>query len=146
MERLLITFLIQIITTFSILGIIWFIQLIHYPLLNKIQEGFAQYERAHLKRAVSFVGPLLIIDLIASIFLVAFEKSSLLLKLAAINLILNILYWLWTFLFQLQQHQKLSIGFSKVAIHKLVKSNWVRTIIWCLKGANLIWMIYIHSS
>ncbi len=145
MEKLVITFLIQIITSFSLLGITWFMQLIHFPLLNNIKEGFTQYERSHLKRAACFTGPLLVIDLVTSILLVAFEGSSILVRLATANLVFNIIYWLWTFVYQLQQHQKLSVGFSKSTIHKLILSNWFRTLVWTLKSATLIWMLYIHS-
>lgn len=144
MDKLALVFLFQMVSTFSMFGIIWFMQLIHYPLLNNIRDGFAQYERADLRRSASFIGPLLILDLVLSIYLIALETTSLLIRLATFNLVLNILYWLWTFLFQLQQHQKLSIGFSKTAIHKLLVSHWVRTSIWCLKVATLMWMAFVH--
>ncbi len=146
MDRLVITFLIQIVTSFSMLGIIWFIQLIHYPLLNKIKEGLSQYEKAHLKRAAFFIGPLLAIDLVVSIFLVSFETRSILIRLATCNLIFNIFYWIWTFLFQIQHHQKLSVGFSRLSIRKLVLHNWVRTLLWTIKCTALLWMIFIHSK
>ena len=146
MDKLVVTFLIQIVTSFSMLGIIWFIQLIHYPLLNKIKEGLSQYEKAHLIRAAYFIGPLLVVDLIASIFLVSFEVRSTLIRLATCNLILNIFYWIWTFLFQIQHHQKLTVGFSKLTIRKLVINNWMRTFLWTVKSAALIWMIFIHSK
>lgn len=145
MEKLVITFLIQIITSFSMLGIIWFVQLIHYPLLNKIKQGFTQYERSHIKRAACFIGPLLVIDFITSILLVAFEETSALTRLATANLVFNAVFWVWTFIYQMPQHQKLAIGFSKKTVDKLVLTNWFRAFIWTLKAATLIWMIYIHS-
>lgn len=41
--------LIQLVVTWMIVGIIWFLQVIHYPLYRKIKEGFVEYERAHIR-------------------------------------------------------------------------------------------------
>lgn len=135
----------QILSCVSLLGLLWFIQLIHYPLLNRIKEGFVQYERESLKRATYLTGPLMVFDFVLSLFLIAYENTDILIFFACIHLVLGILYWLWTFLFQLQRHQKLTVGYSKKALGKLITSSWFRLIIWTIKSLVLLVIVYYNT-
>lgn len=142
MEDLVLTALIQLLVTWVLVGVIWFSQIIHYPLYNKIKEGFVEYERAHIRRAAYLIAPLMFIEVISAVLLSGLAEGELLSRLAMINLIFLILIWISTFLFQVTQHQKLSVRFSKKIIHNLIASNWIRTLLWTAKGVVMTLFIY----
>jgi hypothetical protein len=141
MEDLIIWALVQFAVTWTLIGASWYTQIIHYPLYKKIKEGFVEYERSHIRRTAFLFGPLMLLDAISAIILIGVSEGVLT-KLASINLIFLILTWLATFLFQVTQHQKLSIHFSKKILRNLIASNWIRTLILTAKGAVLLFYFY----
>ncbi|MCB1109935.1 MAG: hypothetical protein KDK64_03065 [Chlamydiia bacterium] len=126
--------LVQLVVTWMIVGIMWFLQVVHYPLYRKIKEGFVEYERSHIRRAALLIGPIMLIEAITAILLIGASTEGTLTKLAGANLILLIFIWLSTFLFQINQHQKLSVRFSHKILQGLIHCNWIRTLLWTLKG------------
>jgi len=141
MENLVIVTLVQFLVTWALVGISWYSQIIHYPLYKKIKEGFVEYERSHIRRTAFFLAPLMLIEVISAVILVGLSQGELT-TFAITNLILLIFIWLATFLFQVTQHQKLSVRFSKKILSNLIVSNWVRTLIWTAKGI-VMWM-YVY--
>lgn len=132
----------QLAVTWILVGIMWFSQVVHYPLYKKIKEGFVEYERGHIKRSAFLLGPLMVIEAVTAFMLIRETPNGPLTTLAGINLILLILIWLSTFLFQVSFHQKLSIRFSPRILRNLITSNWVRTTLWTIKGLLMICMVY----
>ena len=141
MEDLIIFALIQLAVTWALVGSSWYTQIIHYPLYHKIKEGFVEYERAHMRRVAFFIAPLMIIEVVSAIILVGLSEGRLAI-LSVINLVFLIFIWLATFLFQITQHQKLTIRFSKKIVQSLIASNWVRTLLWSGKGAIMAYYFY----
>ena len=127
----------QLLLTWIMVGILWFTQVVHYPLYLKIKEGFVDYERCHVKRTALLVGPLMVAEAVTAVWLISLVPEGNLLRLAGANLIVLILIWLSTFLFQTVQHQKLSIRFSKRILTGLITTNWIRTLLWTVKGGNM---------
>ncbi len=48
--------------------------------------------------------------------------------------------WLSTFLLQVPQHEVLRAGFDADAHRRLVSTNWLRTVLWSLRG---VWVLYL---
>lgn len=138
MDNFIITLYIHGLVTWMLIGMTWFVQVIHYPLYDYIKKGFHEYEKMHLKRTGWLIGPLMFIEVITAIFLVGFAPPGAISKLAAINLILLVFVWISTFLFQVCEHQNLSIRFSKKIHHQLLRTNWARTIIWTIRGVVIL--------
>ena len=134
--------LIQLVLTWMAVGIMLFLQVVHYPLYKKIKEGFVEYERSYMRRAALLIGPLMLVEAITAILLTGVSPSGILTKLAGANLILLIMIWLSTFLFQLNQHQKLSIRFSEKILKGLIHRNWIRTLLWAIKGVVMVLFCY----
>lgn len=134
--------IVQALLTWIMVGIIWFTQLIHYPLYEKVKEGFVEYERAHMRRTAVVVGPIMFFEALVAIMLVTMAEGDLMARLATANLVALILVWISTFLFQMGQHQKLTVRFSHKIFRNLLATNWIRTIFWTVKGAILFWMIH----
>lgn len=142
MNQYVIFLLIQACLTWIMIGIIWYTQIIHYPLYSKIKEGFVEYERAHIKRTSFIFAPLMFTEVVTAILLLGHAPGGLLTILATINLIFLIFVWLSTFLFQIHQHHKLAVRFSEKLLNRLISTNWIRTIFWSLKGLIMILMLY----
>ena len=111
-------FLIQILATAMMTGIIWFVQIVHYPLFVKIPgKGFTAYERSHTVRTGWVVAPLMLVELGGAVTLLLFPRlidcSGLPLVgdplyLAALGCL--ILIWASTFLLQVPRSCKESGG------------------------------------
>ncbi|MCX6613692.1 MAG: hypothetical protein NTW74_22960, partial [Acidobacteria bacterium] len=57
-------------------GLIWFVQIVHYPLFERIgTENFALYEERHQKLTTSVVAPAMLLELVASIVLVVLTSN-----------------------------------------------------------------------
>ncbi|MCB1106845.1 MAG: hypothetical protein KDK76_01970 [Chlamydiia bacterium] len=134
--------LVQLVVTWMVVGIMWFLQVVHYPLYRKIKEGFVEYERSHIRRVACLLGPIMLVEAITAILLMGISTEGTLTMLAGANLIVLILIWLSTFLFQVSQHQKLSIRFSHNILQGLINCNWIRTLLWTLKGGIMIYFCY----
>jgi hypothetical protein len=49
--------------TLSMTGLIWFVQVVHYPLMARVgRVGFADYEAAHTRRTTWVVAPPMLIE------------------------------------------------------------------------------------
>ncbi len=142
MHDLIYLTLAQLVETWILIGIMWFSQVVHYPLYKKIKEGFVEYERSHIRRAALLLGPIMVVEAITAFLLVGIAPGGIFTTLAGTNLVLLILIWLSTFLFQITLHQKLSVRFSPKVLQNLITSNWVRTLLWTLKGVVTVFMIY----
>lgn len=120
-----------------------FVQAVHYPLYSRIKEGFVDYEREHIRRTGVLVAPLMFFEALSAIFLCGMASSGIQFKLMAVNLIILILIWVLTLLFQVNQHQKLAIRFSPKIYQRLLGTNWLRLILWITRGVILSAALYL---
>lgn len=141
METFTLFLFIHTLVTWMLIGIVWFVQVVHFPLYSYIKKGFHEYERSYLKRTGWLVGPLMLIEAISAIFLLSFASYTPIIQLAAVNLILLVLIWIMTFLFHMSEQGSLAIRFSKNMHEKLVSTNWGRTALWTLRGILILFIL-----
>ena len=128
---------VHFLSTSLMVGIIWVIQLLHYPAFHFIKErDYVEFQHFHMQRISFIVVPVMIIELLSGFMLVYYFRSNLLI----LCLIILLVIWLITFVFFTKLHQSLLDGYNKTVVDKLVKINWSRTILWSLR---LIILIYI---
>ena len=128
---------VHFLSTSLMVGIIWVIQLLHYPAFNFIKESdYVEFQHFHMQRISFIVVPVMILELFSAFMLVYYLRSNLL----TLCLIILLFIWLITFVFFTKLHQSLLDGYDKTIVDKLVKINWSRTILWSLR---LIILIYI---
>ncbi len=136
--------LINIFSAFFATGLIWTIQLVHYPSMRFVsRDKFELFHSFHQLRISIIAMPLMAIELITSIILFMQNienESSLIFK---INLIIVTLIWFSTIFIQVPLHQKLSKGKKNSLIDKLVLTNWFRTVLWTLKSILIIFFLYL---
>lgn len=103
----------NIFATFSMTGIIWFVQVVHYPLFSNVgSEQFTTYEGLHQNLTTIVVAPLMLIELFTAFalpFLIT-DQPARLFSVVALFLILAI--FATTAFVQVPIHEKLSSAFS----------------------------------
>lgn len=124
----------NILASFFLAGLIWFIQIVHYPAFTKVKaDNFQSFHRFHVSKTGFVVIPPMLAELGTSIWLtIAFEKLWIY---NAIGLALVIGIWLSTFVVQVRIHKKLQNQKFEQFVPRLVTSNWIRTVLWSAKAA-----------
>ena len=134
-------FLLHLAATLYMTGLIWFVQLVHYPLFSKVgPEGFAAYERLHQRWTAWAVMPVMLIEAITAWILIYARPAAIPDWSAWTGLGLLVVVWAVTLLCSVPQHKVLVKGFDERAHNLLVSTNWIRTMGWTLRSALLIWM------
>jgi hypothetical protein len=135
MLDLKIWWLIQIFSCFCLTGLIWVIQVVHYPSFVYVERSrFIEFERFHERRMTWIVGALMPAELISAGVLAWVDQSLLL----WIGFALLVLIWGATAFLSVPCHRELESGFSERAWRRLVATNWLRTIGWSIRSLLLI--------
>ena len=138
-EVLLLT---QVAATFVMVGVIWFVQIVHYPLMARVSASeFAAYEREHQNRTTFVVAPTMLIEAVAATLLLVVVPPGLGRILPAVGIALLAVIWLSTFLLQVPLHTRLAGGFDAGVHRRLVWSNWLRTVAWTGRGVLVLVML-----
>lgn len=135
-------FFIYCASTCSMIGIIWFAQIVHYPLFSKVgRESFTDYQNDNLRRTVFIVIPLQMMELITALLLVWKTPAGILPFQVWTNLVLIGITWVSTATLQVPSHRKLARLFDPRTQSLLVSSNWIRTVAWSIRGIIVFWML-----
>ncbi|MEX0660164.1 MAG: hypothetical protein WEA58_01000 [Balneolaceae bacterium] len=134
-------FLLNFASSFFLCGLIWIIQILHYPFFARLdRENYSDHQQKHMVTISFLVIPVMLIELITSILLVM-QPSDFRFEFIA-GLILVLIVWASTFLVQMPIHQKLLQGYDKKTIQKLVSTNWIRTIGWTAKSILTLYLAF----
>lgn len=111
-------------------GIIWLIQVLHYPLFLQIQAAdFSNFHLKHTKVMGFLVGPVMCIELIVGLSLIILQFNYLTL----LNFIFVSAIWGCTFFVSVPLHSQLTRNWDPDLIDRLIRTNWPRTALWTLK-------------
>ncbi|WP_299125548.1 hypothetical protein [uncultured Winogradskyella sp.] len=133
--------IIHIVTTIFMTGLCWFVQIVHYPLFRVIENNkFPTYEK---KNAITgfITVPIMTIELITGCILLYNYQESLYL----LNILLLVIIWLSTIIFQVPIHLKLMHEGSPKLINRVIRTNWIRTLSWTIRTlfiAYLMWRLF----
>ena len=128
--------------TLCLCGLIWTIQVVHYPLFARVgADRYAAYQAGHQSRITALVAPLMLAEVGTAALLVYRCPGTLTWLGAALLAVV----WLSTGLLQVPLHSKLERGFDAVAHRRLVASNWVRTIAWSARGLVVVRLLLDSS-
>jgi hypothetical protein len=125
-------------------GVIWTIQLVHYPFFHRVdKDDFGSHMDEHRKKISFIVMPVMLLELASAIGLVLIGSNYK--SIFIVALFLLALIWLSTALLQVPAHAKLATGYSKTETNKLVKSNWVRSLLWTFRLSILLYILSYQS-
>ena len=128
-------YFIQLLCSFFMCGLIWVIQMVHYPAFNFVNEDhFTSFENFHTTRITLIVVPVMLIELVSACILALIDMNVVSLT----NLFLLVLIWLVTFTCSVPCHTGLRKSKSTKLIKKLIATNWLRTFLWTTKSVLLV--------
>ena len=138
-------FLVQLTATLLMTGLIWFVQIVHYPLFACVgEQAFIPYARRHATLTGNVVGAPLLLELTTALAALApaLRPSFLPASAAWSSAALVVLIWIATGLLQVPLHERLGRAHDPRLIRKLVLGNWVRTASWTARSILLLSYLY----
>lgn len=130
-----------VISSLFLTGLIWFVQVVHYPLFAHVKDQSGTYFRLHAAKTTYVVALPMLVQLTCAVwFGLNPEPWNALLMRGLLGIV--VLVWLLTFLTSVPQHKILANGYDVSAIRKLVATNWPRTILWSGHAGVLVWMLF----
>jgi hypothetical protein len=129
--------------TLFMVGVIWFVQVVHYPLFARVgTPDFSAYSLRHTRLTGLLVGPPMLLEAATAVALVVWTPPGSSVSLVWTGLLLVAGIWLSTAVLQSPRHTSLSRGFNPAAHQFLVTSNWLRTVLWSLRGLLVLGILY----
>lgn len=139
-------FILHLVSTSIMVGVIWIIQLVHYPTFLYIdKQKYMKFQEFHMSRVSYIVMPTMIAELFSGIYILFYNNILMVntfFLLASFSLFLN---WVITALVFVKIHNRLLIKYEKNIILLLVKLNWLRTILWSLRLVFLTIIIFLFD-
>lgn len=137
------TLLAHIASTLFMVGLIWFVQIVHYPLFADVTEQhFSNYELRHNRLTTWVVAPPMLVELVTATMLFWFRPAGVSRWAVNSGFALVAVIWISTALLQVPCHDALVKGFQAFVHQRLVATNWIRTVAWSLRGCLVISMIW----
>ncbi len=135
-------------TTWFMCGVIWLVQLVHYPLFRDYDRNtFTAVMLVHQKRTALVVFPAMAAGLISSLLLAAHPPSGVPGWMPWVGVASAAVWSVSTARVQVPLHEKLAAhGFSSAVHTRLVTTNWVRTTAWSVQGVICIGMLSFKSA
>ena len=138
----LLALLLQAGVTLPLVGLIWTVQVVHYPLFAGVgADGFAAYERSHASRITLVVAPLMLAELAVSGWLCWRIPAGVPAWWCRAGAGLTAAVWASTWFLSVPLHARLAAGFDAAAHARLVATNWPRTALWTLRGLLCLAML-----
>ena len=138
--------LIHLLATAAMFGVIWMVQVVQYPLFERVgSAAFNDYHQGHVSRITLVVLPLMALELISAGLLTWVSGFRIDESLSwVISLVFLLVIWISTAWIQVPQHDQLASQFNPDVHKKLVSGNWIRTISWsvrlgCVTYAGYLW-------
>lgn len=118
-------------SVWAMVGLIWIIQLVHYPAFRWIEaKEFVGFHHMHSQALSLIAGPLMLTQLATAYF--HSQRPWLYLGLSLVVFIL-------TFAVSVPIHNLLVNGKDPLQIERLISTNWWRTGVWSVHGLVLLW-------
>lgn len=125
--------------TLAMAGLIWFVQVVHYPLFAALaEESSVAYAEQHAQRTTWVVAPLMAVEVLSAGALLWLAPDDVIRWVGAA--LLGVV-WGSTFFVQVPCHTRLAKGYCAATIRRLVWTNWIRTVAWSVRGVLALWIM-----
>lgn len=119
-------------------GLIWLVQLVHYPSFAFVYAPkFERFHAHHSRRITWIVFPMMTAELILAVALAARKLEPFWI----LNLSGLIFIWLATAFISVPLHNRLACAPSADLAARLVLTNWPRTLLWSARAIALLYFI-----
>jgi hypothetical protein len=128
--------LVNVAATLLMAGMVWTVQVVHYPLFSLVGPGaFPAYERAHTRRIAGLLAVPWALEGLSSVWIAAAPPAGVPAGLAVAGLVAAGVPVLVTVAHSVRQHARLADGFAPEVLRRLLVGNAVRTAAWTLHAA-----------
>ncbi|MEL6893480.1 MAG: hypothetical protein AAFP84_17945 [Actinomycetota bacterium] len=129
-------------STWAMAGVIWVIQLVHYPIFDSIDRGddgagWVRFGDRHRRSISLVVGPFMAAEGATGLWLVADPPADVSRVLPVLALGLMAIAYGVTAFVSVPLHERLTHVFDESAHRRLVTTNWWRTAAWTTRGIVL---------
>lgn len=146
----LIVLAVAIAATWGMVGVIWVIQIVHYPIFDAIEQGgdgsawiaFGERHRASISYVV---GPFMLLEGATGLWIVADPPGDATRVLPLVALALMAVAYGVTAIVSVPYHERLTHRFDAEALRGLIRTNWWRTAAWTLRGVVLVSLLVVAS-
>lgn len=129
-------------STLMLVGLIWFVQVVHYPQFARVgADRFTQYQSEHVRLTTWVVILPMLVEAVTTAALVWIPPAPDLELACWGGLALVIVIWVSTAVYQVPGHNALAAGFDSKAHRGLVLSNWIRTVAWSMRGVLVLFLV-----
>ena len=129
----------HITSTSIMVGVIWVIQLVHYPSFKYVKDSdYIIFQKYHMSNISYIVFPVMCTELVTALFIFFSGEESLFFVLSLICLFL---IWVITGVLFSKFHSILQTGKDLKIIEKMIKANWIRTLLWTMRLIMILFVI-----
>jgi len=136
---------IHFVATLLMVGIIWFVQLVHYPLMLYVRTAdFRRYSQVNQSRTAFVVVGLMFVETLP----IGWFPNSTAAPAFVGSVLFLVVVWVSTAAFQMPLHRALLGGFEEHLIQRLVRTNWLRTVAWTARSVlvGAVWFSAISPT
>jgi len=133
--------------TWAMTGLIWFIQLVHYPAYRQVRPGdFASFQLRSPARTGMIVGPLMFTEIGTAAWLLWQQPAGVAPGWLWMGAALIAVCWASTVLLQVPIHLRLTLKRDDKTVERLIRTNWLRTIAWSIRAVLVAtWLLALLS-
>jgi len=137
----------QAIASIGMATVIWFVQIVHYPLMAAVgSEHLPAYALKNRELTTWIVLPLMALEVFSALALLGVPLSPKSRTRHLVGLLLLLIVWGVTFFVSVPHHLELSERDSPAALSGLVQSNWIRTVAWSVRAWLAVWLLWEWGS
>ncbi|WP_047865616.1 hypothetical protein [Rubrobacter aplysinae] len=130
--------------TLFMAGVIWFVQIVHYPLMGSVgRTHFVSYAESHSRLTSYVVGPPMLVEAATAALLLVIRPAEISFLAALAGAALVAAIWLSTAFLQVPRHEAFGRGYDRREHGALVATNWIRTLAWTLRGLLVLGMVWL---
>ncbi len=132
----------QVIGSVGMFGVIWVIQLVHYPLMRRVPPtAFAGYEAEHQRRISWVVGPLMSAEGLSVLAVFFLRPDCISFALALTGGLVEAVAIGVTAFVSAPLHGRMAASGQPQLLDRLIATNWIRTAAWTARAALAISML-----
>jgi len=134
----------QALASSAMCGLIWFVQAVHYPLFAWTDTTHSpDYPDENQRRTAPVVLPPMLVEAATAALIAANPPPAIGRPAALVGLALVVALWISTLLVQMPLHGRLKhSGHTPESVASLVRTNWLRTVLWSARAVLAIWMLH----
>ena len=124
-------------STLAMVGVMWSVQLVVYPQFRQVSAGvFKEYAARHANRIVAGLAPFAPVEAVTALLIFVSGPAGVPRWEAFVAGAILAVGWIATGFHYAPLHGRLQAeGADPVLIERLIRSNWLRTGLWAVRGA-----------